>query len=85
MVALFQSLLSEPFPALWAVNDLRSLKGDFKVATLNSEIESRVFVLDEVECNLENVISDEASASYLILTYLRESFLLQVGDDALTH
>ena len=52
MVALFQCLLRQPFPAVRTIDSLGGLKSGVEVATLNSKIEPCVFVLNEVQGNL---------------------------------
>jgi hypothetical protein len=59
VITLFQCLLSQTFPAFWAVDDLRGLKGDVKVTTFYSQVKPGIFVLHKMECNLwyQRVIS----------------------------
>lgn len=52
MVALLESLLSESVPAFVAIQSLSGLESDFKVAALDSEVEARGLVLDEVKGDL---------------------------------
>ena len=54
MVALLQCLLSQALPALGAIDGLGGLEGDIEIAALYGQVESGIFVLHEVECNLEH-------------------------------
>jgi hypothetical protein len=52
MVPLFQGLLSQPFPTINTIDHFGSFKSDIKIAALDSKVETSVFILDEVKCNL---------------------------------
>ena len=52
MVTLLQRLLREPVPTFGTIDRARHLHRDIKVAALNSKVEARVLVLDEVERDL---------------------------------
>lgn len=52
MVPLFESLLSQTFPALRSINCTGSLKGNIKISTFNGEVKASVFVLNEMQRNL---------------------------------
>lgn len=52
MVALFQSLLSQTVPALFAVQSFGCVESDLEVAALNGEVESSRLVLHKVQSNL---------------------------------
>lgn len=52
VVALLQGLLRESLPALGPVNGLSGLQRDIQVTTFDRKIETRVFVLDEVQRDL---------------------------------
>jgi hypothetical protein len=49
-----QRLLAQPFRS---IDNLGRLKGDVDITALNSEIESRTFVLSEMEGNLKSIMS----------------------------
>jgi hypothetical protein len=85
VIALFQRLLSQPFPAFWPIGDLGSLERNIQVSTFNSKVESRIFVLNEMECNLQSsqLVSNQDQHQNKKLAHLGEPLLLQVGDDAL--
>jgi hypothetical protein len=57
MVALLERLLSEPLPAFWAVDRLRSFHCNIEIAAFNSQLKSGVGILHEVQCNLSRKIN----------------------------
>ena len=87
MVALFQSLLRQPFPTFRPINSLRRLESDIQVTAFNGKVKPRVLVLDEVQCDLKSVrlvpISNHDIRHNKMVAHLRESFLLQIGYNAL--
>ena len=52
VVALLESLLGETLPAFRPVNGLSCLQRNIEVAAFDRKIETRVFVLDEVQRDL---------------------------------
>ena len=52
VVALLESLLGETLPAFGPVNGLSCLQRNIEVAAFDRKIETRVFVLDEVQRDL---------------------------------
>lgn len=52
MIALLQSLLCEPLPALRPINGLSSLHRDIEVTAFNGQLETSIGVLYEVQSNL---------------------------------
>jgi len=48
MIALFECLLSQPFPAFVSIDGFGRLHSDVEITTLNGEIETRVVVLDKM-------------------------------------
>lgn len=55
MVALLQSLLGEPLPAIRSVDRFGHLHRDLEVSTFNGKFEPGVGVLDEVKSNLKTL------------------------------
>jgi hypothetical protein len=82
MVPLFQGLLGKTVPAFRTVDRFGSLKCNIKIATLDSQVETGVFILNEMKCNLSGEVGNTCLGSYSA-AYLWETFLLQVRDDAL--
>jgi hypothetical protein len=53
VIPLLQGLLSQPVPAFGTIDSVSSLHRDIEIATFNSQIESSVLILDEVEGDLD--------------------------------
>jgi len=45
-------LLGKTVPAFRTVNRFGSLKCDIKIATLDGQVETGIFILNEMKCNL---------------------------------
>lgn len=86
MVPLLQCLLSQTSPVVLAVDSLGHLERDVEVPALDSKVEPRRLVLHKVKRNLQSqTVSKTATTPRRREgTYLGESLLLKVGDDALT-
>ena len=82
MVALFQCLLCQTLPALRSVDLFRCLHCHFKVTTFNGKLKSSVCLLHEVKRDL--MMGEHHTHTGILRTYLWESLLLQVTNDALS-
>lgn len=52
MVALFQCLLRESLPAFRSVDNFSCLESNVKIAALDGEVKSRIFVFNEMKRDL---------------------------------
>jgi len=82
VIALLESLLRQPLPAVCTVDRLRRLHRHVQITTFNGELEPRVRVLYKMQCNLRRL--NACSSGSDTPTHLRETFLLEISNDALS-
>lgn len=66
MVSLLQGLLRQAFPTLRSVDTLRSLQSHIEIAALDRKVEARVFILDEVQRDLTQLLMSTSHTTPVI-------------------